>query len=178
MKRSGEPVIHPSTQVANMEVSWESEIGQLLSDLSAVQQELLDVLNEKRRCLAAYDIPGMMALLPREETLGGQLAECQRRRLELLDRASGAGLPSSNLRALTKALPTANRDSLAASTEETAMRARMLAHQGLANWVVVQRTLLHLAQLFEIIATGGRQRPTYGEEHSSQASGSFVDQAA
>lgn len=161
-----------------MDVSWESEIGQLLTELTSVQQELLEVLNEKRRCLAAFDVTGMSALLPREEALGLQLAECQRRRVELLEKAADAGLPSSNLRSLSKVLPASSRRALEGARREAELRARMLAHQSLTNWVVVQRTLLHLSQLFEIIATGGRLKPTYGKEASSQASGSFVDQAA
>jgi hypothetical protein len=40
---------------------------------------------------------------------------------------------------------------------------RVLQHHSLANWVLAQRRLLHVAQSLEIIATGGRMRPTYGD---------------
>jgi hypothetical protein len=160
-----------------MQTAWDVEIGGLLADLSLVQQELLDLLNEKRRCLTAMDLPALTALLPREEELAGRLAECQNRRLDLLDQAARAGLPAANLRSVVAALPLAQRREVEQATRDAALRARLLAHQGLANWVVVQRTLLHLSQLLEIIATGGRLQPTYGKEHSSQTSGSLVDQA-
>lgn len=161
-----------------MEISWEFEIGQLLTELSGVQDELLEVLKEKRRCLATFDTAGMSELLPREEALGHRLADFQRRRVDLLERAAGAGLPAENLRSLAKGLPRNQRGDLQAATRDATIRARMLAQQGLANWVVVQRTLLHLSQLFEIIATGGKLKPTYGEGRAAQSSGSFVDQAA
>jgi hypothetical protein len=44
--------------------------------------------------------------------------------------------------------------------------------------VLVQRSLLHLSQLIEIIATGGRPQPTYGNGPERQNCGSLVDRAA
>jgi hypothetical protein len=43
--------------------------------------------------------------------------------------------------------------------------------------VVVQRTLIHLSQMLEIIATGGQMQPTYGKKESVQARGALVDRA-
>jgi len=54
----------------------------------------------------------------------------------------------------------------------------LLQHHSLVNWVVIQRTLLHLSQMLEIIATGGRLQPTYGKGESSTASGTLMDWAA
>ena len=63
--------------------------------------------------------------------------------------------------------------------DETASRMRLLRHQGLTNWVLVQVKLLHLSKLLEIIATKGRPGPTYGRgAPTGAASGAFVDQAA
>ena len=52
--------------------------------------------------------------------------------------------------------------------DEAAERSRLLQHQSLTNWVLVQRSLLHLSQLIEIIATGGRPKPTYGNGSDRQ----------
>ena len=60
---------------------------------------------------------------------------------------------------------------------EAAGKSRLLQHQSLTNWVVVQRTLLHLSQLLEIIATGGRLRPTYGKESPAASGGALLDHA-
>ncbi len=57
-------------------------------------------------------------------------------------------------------------------------RARLLQHQSLTNWVFVQRTLIHLSQMLEIIATGGRLHPTYGKGDTADTSGNLVDQEA
>jgi hypothetical protein len=65
-----------------------------------------------------------------------------------------------------------------ASIREATNRTRLLQHQSLTNWVLVQRSLLHLSQLIEIIATGGRLKPTYGNGSDRQSSGALVDRAA
>jgi hypothetical protein len=61
--------------------------------------------------------------------------------------------------------------------DEARRRARLLQHQSLTNWVLVQRTLLHLSHVVEIIATGGRMQPTYGKGAPVSAGGILVDQA-
>jgi hypothetical protein len=55
---------------------------------------------------------------------------------------------------------------------------RLLQHHSLANWVLAQRSLLHVAQMLEIIATGGRLQPTYGNGESSMSGGALVDHQA
>ena len=55
---------------------------------------------------------------------------------------------------------------------------RILQHHSLANWVLAQRSLLHVSQLLEIIATGGRMQPTYGDSESVHARGSLVNHEA
>jgi hypothetical protein len=55
---------------------------------------------------------------------------------------------------------------------------RLLQHHSLTNWVVTQRTLIHLSQMIEIVATGGRMSSTYGRPESVATSGGFVDHQA
>jgi hypothetical protein len=107
-----------------------------------------------------------------------RLQACHQQRQQLLDRAQGAGMPSDSIRALSESLPAERRESLQASIDEAAERSRFLQHQSLTNWVLVQRSLLHLSQLIEIIATGGRSQPTYGNGSERQNCGALVDRAA
>jgi hypothetical protein len=51
---------------------------------------------------------------------------------------------------------------MAREARENAARMRVLQHHSLVNWVLAQRALLHVSQLLEIIATGGRTQPNYG----------------
>ena len=91
---------------------------------------------------------------------------------------SGDAIAADLVRALAAALPTPGRKELTRQVQDAATRARLLQHQSLTNWVLVQRTLLHLSHLLEIIATGGRMRTTYGKGEHAHASGALVDRAA
>ncbi|HYW80805.1 MAG TPA: flagellar protein FlgN [Thermoguttaceae bacterium] len=161
-----------------METSWETELASLLTDLLTVQDELLDILTKKRELLIAGDGEGLTAIVPREEEIIGKLQECMTRRETLLQQAGQEGMPSASIRALSEALPKESRNGLDEQVQQANSRARLLRHHSLTNWVVIQRTLIHLSQMIEIIATGGRLQPTYGEEEPANASGSMVDQAA
>lgn len=161
-----------------MDASWESELARLLTDLLAVQDELLGILTRKRQLLAASDAEGLAAVGPEEERLVGCLQGCLERREELLSRAGQQGLPSASIHALAGALPRARREVLDEQIRSATARARLLRHHVFTNWVVIQRTLIHLSQLLEIIATGGRLQPTYGEGEPVNASGGLVDREA
>jgi hypothetical protein len=158
-------------------VDWESELGELLAELSSVQDELLEVLVEKRRTMAARDLAGMTALQPREAQLSQRLEVCHQRRGRLLERAAGQGMPGDSMQKLAAALP-GKPAHLGKRAKETSQRMRLLQHHSLANWVLAQRTLLHLSQLLEIVATGGRLQPTYGKGAQALSRGALVDQHA
>ena len=161
-----------------METAWETELADLLNELSSTQDELFDVLQQKRKFLMSADTAGMQSLQSRERDIVSRLEACQRQRAELLARGGQDGLPSDSVRSLAAALPNSARRELSKRVDDAARRASMLSHQSLTNWVLVQRSLIHLSQLLEIIATGGRPRPTYGKGESAPTSGSLVDRAA
>ena len=163
---------------ATMNDTYESEIGELLGDLAEVQTALLGTLSEKRALLAAGDHEALSAMAVREQDLAGRLQACHERRQSLLSRADGEGMPADSIQSLSDRLPAASRNRVQASIREAASRTKLLQHQSLANWVLVQRSLLHLSQLIEIIATGGRTKPTYGKGSDGAASGALVDRAA
>ncbi len=160
------------------QLDFEAEISALLDELSSVQTELLAVLHHKRQALATADLPRLNELQPREEALAERLALCQQRRGELLAAANQEGLPSDNVAKLATRVGRGKPGALGQRVKETASRLRLLQHQSLANWVLAQRSLLHVSQLLEIIATGGRMQPTYGDKESVHARGSLVNQEA
>lgn len=157
---------------------WERDLTALLQELSATQSDLLSLLDEKRHLIVARDTAGLTELAPREEAIVARLQSCQKNRRELLERAANRRLPSDSIRSLANVLPEPARGEMAEQVEEASRRFRLLNHQSLTNWVLIQRSLLHLSQLLEIIATGGRKSPTYGKVESTRSGGSLVDQAA
>jgi flagellar biosynthesis/type III secretory pathway chaperone len=159
-------------------LDFDSEISALLDDLSSVQSELLGVLAEKRNALATANVARLAELQPREERLASRLVECQERRTTLLAAAKQQGQPSENIAKLATRASGGKSSKLGNRVKETAARMRILQHESLANWVLAQRSLLHVSQLLEIIATGGRMQPTYGDKESVHARGSLVNQEA
>jgi hypothetical protein len=158
--------------------TWENELAEFLTTLSATQDELLSVLGEKRECMAKRDVPGMQKLTERESELGQKLEAIQTRRGELLAAAREQCVACDSLSKLAKELPPGKRETLGKQVKDAAWRMRLLQHQSLTNWVIAQRTVLHLSQMIEIIATGGRLRPTYGKSDAALGRGALVDQEA
>jgi len=160
-----------------MEIHWEFEVAQLLSRLGTTQQQLLDLLSRKHDLLIARDHEGLTSLVHQEELLAAELEACQSRRQQLLDQAATAGLPADSIQSLASALPEENAEILRQPLDESIKRSQLLRHQSVAQWVVVQRTLLHLSHMLEIIATGGQGQPTYGKDGAVEKSGALMDQA-
>ena len=156
---------------------WETEISDLLSNLSSAQDELLQLLTRKREMIMKSDTEGLAVIQQQEKELVERLQSCQQQRSKLLQFAESEGLPSDSIHSLASALPADQVGMFQPKITETEGRFRILRHQSLTNWVLVQRTLIHLSQMIEIIATGGRSQPTYGKDHKPTSSGSLVDQA-
>jgi flagellar biosynthesis/type III secretory pathway chaperone len=158
-------------------INWESDLAELLERLSAAQRDLLSLLATKRTLIVARDHNGLAALAEREGELAAELQACQQRRQELLAQADAHGLPGGSLAELSEALPIRTANALRTPIDEARNRARLIRHECLTQWVAVQRTVLHLSQMLEIIATGGRSQPTYGKGRIAERGGALMDQA-
>jgi hypothetical protein len=159
-------------------LNFEAEISALLDDLSSVQSELLEVLRQKRDALSSANVARLAALQPQEEQLAIRLTHCQERRNALLLAAREQGLPNENVAKLATKVSGGKRGGLGQKVKAANSRMRLLQHHSFANWVLAQRSLLHVSQLLEIIATGGRMQPTYGDKESVHARGSLLNQQA
>jgi flagellar biosynthesis/type III secretory pathway chaperone len=157
---------------------WEAAISGLLAELSSVQTELLETLDRKRAALAAANLEQLAELQPQAEALVQRLEQCQRRRAELLEQARREGLPGASVSKLATRVSGGKGGKLGQQVKQSAARMRLLQHHSLANWVLAQRSLLHVSQLLEIVATGGRLQPTYGDTEAVQAGGGLVNEQA
>jgi hypothetical protein len=159
-------------------LDWETEIAALLDELSSVQDELLALLARKRGQLVAGDLAALAETQVREEQLAVRLKHCQERRADVLAAARKAGLAGDSLGKLASAVSERNRGKLGERANAASARMRLLRNESITNWVLAQRALLHVSQLVEIIATGGRLQPTYGEGESVHSRGSLVNHEA
>lgn len=157
--------------------SMGDQLALLLGELTSVQNDLLKLLGKKRELVTARNNDGLRELHKQEEVLVGRLKHCCDQRQQLLADAQEQGVPAKNLKTLARALPGGASKEMEASMTDARRQSRLLQHQSLANWVLVQRSLLHLSQMMEIIATGGRMKPTYGKDAPHSTGGTLVDQA-
>lgn len=160
-----------------MHEEWERELARFLEELSTIQGRVIDLLNRKQRLLVAADGEGLAAMAPEEAEIEEQLKQCLIWRAKLLEKAADQGLPSDRITNLAGAVGASRqlKRQLAGATHQ----ARLMQIHNLTNWMLNQRALIHLSQLIEIIATGGRRHPTYHYEANRslpETQGVLVDQ--
>jgi flagellar biosynthesis/type III secretory pathway chaperone len=158
-----------------MDTRLETEISQLLDELAATQEALLPVLEEKQRLLSGPDLTGLPAIEAREQELLDRLRACERRRAVILNRAGENGLPDRDLQSLAAALPSKACKGLQKRITHAAHQTRLLQHRSWVNWLVARRTLVHLADLRELIEGRGVPRPTYAPDESASRNGALLD---
>jgi|GEM_PF-5973772 len=161
-------------------MTLEKQFDTLMDDILDVQSDLFAAISEKRKALIETDIDAITALIAREETLAGKLNECSERREVLLKIAKKVGVKAASVRAVVSSLPSKNRASLEAKIGKIERQAKMLKSQNLTNLLVIQKTLLHLSKMVEIIATGSPEKTIYSNGQSgstSDCSGKLVDHA-
>ncbi len=158
-------------------MDWESELAELIGRLNEAQQQLFELLSRKRQLLIGRDLVGLAELAPEEELLCAELQACHDRRQELLAQAAADGLPGDSIRSLASSLSKERSNTLQKPLDEAQKRSQLLRHHCMSQWVAVQRTMLHLSHLIEIVATGGQLKPTYGKGTASSQSGTLMDQA-
>ncbi len=139
------------TIAEQLPADWDSDFTSLLDELTEVQTELLAVLEQKRRLLGQMDSDGLDAIQDREGALIGRLQHCQERRQLLLDQASAVGTTAPNLRTLARARGSERHRASEPRLQQAQLQARLLQHHALTNWVIAQKTLLHLTHLLEIV---------------------------
>lgn len=159
-----------------------TEIAAFLTELSSVQHRTLELLQRKGEMLGKSDVEGLARIAEEERTAIDDLQRCLDWRERLLEAAKSEGLPSDSIESLGARLSKEQPEEIGASKlseriKHSSYQSRLLKHQGLTNWVVTQKTLIHLSQILEMIATKGRTRATYTREQAN-TSGGLVDRSA
>jgi len=156
----------------------EHDLYQFLSRLSDVQKRAQAVLERKQELLVKPDRDALTAIAVEEQEVLAQLAQCLARREEILATARQRGYVVESIQSLCRILPV--HSECRRLVEESVRRSRMIQSLSLTNWVITQKSIIHLSHLLEIIATRGKGKPTYHRqgEKESGVTGGFVDRAA
>lgn len=153
------------------------ELVGYLDELTELQGDVLAYLRDKHELIASGKPSELEDFAPREENLIERLKNCQHHRARLLTYAAPESDQDATIASLAEGLPDEERHEVRRKISGARQQGHLVQQQMLSQWVAMQRSMIHLAHLLEIIATGGRSRPTYGKEDSARASGSLVDQA-
>ncbi len=157
--------------------AWLHETQRFLEELLETQAELLALLRSKSRLLVEPDVERLQQVQAQEERLLRRLEGFHRRREQLLQAQAQGGDPPPTLQAALGQAPRAARHRLRPLLEQARHQSQLLRAESITHWVVVQRVLIHLAQLLELLATGGQGATTY-DGLSRQSRGALMDEAA
>ncbi len=159
--------------------NWQKDLSSFFDELSEVQHELAVVLVEKRQRLIDVDAEVLQIVEARENQLLARLQQCSEHRQELLAAAKHRGLPAESLQSALAALPQDDqRQALQSQLADAAMRCLQLRHTSITNWVLAQRSFIHISHLLKIIATGDHRSPTYDKEEAGAVRGGLLDSDA
>ncbi|PHS03748.1 MAG: hypothetical protein COA78_17380 [Blastopirellula sp.] len=157
---------------------WENQTADFLRQLSDVQRSLMQVLSDKRAQMVASDVQAMETTQVREQELVDRLTLLREDRQELLRQAAEQGLPGDSIRSLASVVNSGKQGDLNIVVKDATNKMRHIQNETLTNFVLAQQTVLHLSQILQIIASGGKIEPTYEKENSANQGGTLVDQQA
>ena len=156
-----------------------TQIEKFLDELSTIQDATLEFLKRKGDMLGKSDTEGLTRIADEEQAVMDRLHDVFEQRYQILKQAKEADLPSDTLESLAAQLDKENPgQSLERRCRDSIRKSLQLRHQSLTNWVLAQRTAIHLSQLIDIIGTKGKPAPTYNRHHGKEKSfvgGSLVD---
>ncbi|HBT75537.1 MAG TPA: hypothetical protein DEB39_01135 [Planctomycetaceae bacterium] len=158
---------------------WETEIATFLKELEQAQDEAMETLRRKQALLASSDTAGLKAIAPEERRVAERLGTCLKKRGELLKIAASEGLNADSIERLVEHFP--KNSAVRQQVRRSIRRTRLIQYQSLTNWILTQRSILHLNQLIELIAFKGGSAPTYNRDKkrdTGNGGGNLVDRVA
>ena len=158
--------------------TMEQDILRFLSQLSTVQERALSVLRRKQEFLVKPDRDGLMEIVAEEHKVLDLLQQCLARREEILADARQKGYAVESISSLCQRI--FPRSECLRLAEEAARQSQLIQFQSRANWMMTQKSIVHLSQMLEIVKTRGQGKSTYHRqsEKESSLSGGFVDRVA
>lgn len=154
-----------------------------LKQLVNAQDATISVLQRKQKLLVKPNQGGLEAIAGEEKSVLQKLEEIQQRREEILTQGRKQGIEAESLQELCeKMLP--NHFDCQRLIVSAGQRSRQIRYIALSNWSMTQRSMIHLAQMLEIIETKGQGKTTYGgpqntsRDKPSAPGGGFVDRVA
>lgn len=154
-----------------------------LKQLISAQDTTISVLQRKQKLLVNPNQAALDAIGKEEQSVLQKLGDIQQQREKILVQGRQEGVEAASLQELCeKKFP--NHFDCQRLLVSTGQRSRQIRYLALSNWSMTQRSMIHLAQMLEIIETKGQGKTTYngpkntGKDKPSASGGGFVDRVA
>lgn len=160
-------------------INWQTELTVFLNELESAQENALKVLRRKQVSLANANVKEMQTIADEESAAVERLDVCLQRRERLLAEAAKNNMPSDTIENLCKSQP--QTTNLTKRIKKSKHNSRLIQYQSLTNWVLTQRSVIHLNQLIELIKNKGKKSPTYNknkQKSNPDNGGNLVDKVA
>ena len=160
---------------------WQTELIAFLEQLQAAQNEIMALADKKRQLFGNNDMVAIANMVADEQSGVVKMRECLAKREKLLQYAAAEGLPSESIEVLAKEVVPKSNEEFYRLFRSTQYQTRLLQRHNLTNWIIAQRSVLHVSQMLEIIATRGLKKSTYTRKHVKNigtSGGSIVDKNA
>lgn len=160
-------------------------ILEFLRELAAAQDKAISVLKRKQQLLIKPNKAELDKMAVEENAVLADLHQVIQRREDILQQGLTQGVRADSIQLLCeKLLPNdfeCQKQIIAAS-----QRSRQLRYLATTNWTMSQRSMIHLAQMLELIETKGQGKVAYGSKSlqntgqtpSASSGGGFVDRTA
>ena len=151
-------------------------VNVFLTHLETVQQELADLMSDKRTALTEIQGDALARISQEENVLVTRLQQLLRERHKILEFAQEHKLPSQSLWHLVKGVAGTDRDELIERIEAAQQMSARLRHESWVHWIISHRSYNHYTELIDLIAHCGHQPPTYHDGKGySNAGGAVLD---
>ena len=151
-------------------------IDLFLRQLEVLQEELSDVMAQKRTAMTELESDELTKVCQQEQTLITRLQRLLHERHKILEFAKRRQLPTESLWHLVQAVADDQREEMQQRIELAQERAVQLRHESWVHWIISHRSYNHYTELIDLIAHCGQQSPTYQEgDDKATAGGAILD---
>lgn len=150
-------------------------------ELIGTQDRAIDVLKRKQEMLVRPEKEKLESIDREEVAVLAELEQILSSRDAILKNAVEQGSKAETIQLLCEQL-FPGRSEWRKLLENAEHRSRRLRFLATTNWTMTQRSIIHLAQMLEMIETKGQGKTTYkpqkGSDTSQSSGGGFVDRIA
>jgi len=155
-----------------------TDLLDFLKRLVEAQDQMLAVLREKQAILVHPAKEAIALISVAEEKALEKMQRILEQREELLTAARLQNIPGNSIEQLCGHLFPRNID-VHKLLNESRHRTQQIGLLAYTNWTMSRKSLIHIAQILELLETRGQGKTTYHPQANTDTSrGSFVDRVA